>query len=653
MKKSFAILMIVMMMMCFMPTAAFADTESVVPTEPPDTLTPVTVDMEKSSFDKSTKEAKIFININNTATDDVEVKIGDVLMELVAKTGYRIMPGAKVNVHVSITNNSKNSFEYTENGLTLESVPGKEQVGASKFIGYDGYVINLLRAGAIEFNHPALKELLGKNPTVGKVATIYTLLKEKGYEGDEALTNYILDYYKTKLGENSLNWDSLYANYRNQFIRDTSTGGFSGLFSGVTEEDIALLESNGFKDAIFVDGYDDDSIPSYVIQLKWPEQKLAAFSYDIFYDDLLAFTFGKEAESANPNSGTAFTRTRGVADYRNPEGEAYRAAESYLKGIGGEDRLLSSDETADIDMAMTLDGPGTGNQYMLYDFSSVVNLSLNFKLVTTNIAVEKIWNDNDNQDGKRHKSVTVVLQENGKDLEGKTLILSDENGWKGSFENLPKYKGSDKIVYTVREEAVEEYTSDIKLSETGVYVITNTHTPKINPPIGPTYTSVSVKKEWKLDDGGTAADSVTVQLYRNGVKYPGGEITLSKGNNWHHIWRPLYIYGDIWTVEEVNVPEGFSSTVTKTVYSNDFTITNDDMKPNPEEPTEPTESEKPIKPDKPTKPDKPAKPAKPDTQVPKTGDMSFEILLISIFALILSAGAGLIVTFRKKVLAKK
>ena len=73
----------------------------------------------------------------------------------------------------------------------------------------------------------------------------------------------------------------------------------------------------------------------------------------------------------------------------------------------------------------------------------------------------------------------------------------------------------------------------------------------------------------------------------------------------------------------------------------------------PIEPTEPTEPEKPIKPDKPTKPDKPAKPAKPDTQVPKTGDMSFEILLISIFALILSAGAGLIVTFRKKVLTKK
>ena len=75
-----------------------------------------------------------------------------------------------------------------------------------------------------------------------------------------------------------------------------------------------------------------------------------------------------------------------------------------------------------------------------------------------------------------------------------------------------------------------------------------------------------------------------------------------------------------------------------------------------EEPTEPTEPEKPTKPEKPAKPDKPdkpANPAKPETQVPKTGDMSFEILLLSIFALVLSAAAGLIVTFRKKVLTKK
>ena len=72
-----------------------------------------------------------------------------------------------------------------------------------------------------------------------------------------------------------------------------------------------------------------------------------------------------------------------------------------------------------------------------------------------------------------------------------------------------------------------------------------------------------------------------------------------------------------------------------------------------EEPVQPTDPTEPTKPENPTKPDKPAKPAKPDTQVPKTGDMSFEILLVSIFALALFAAAGLIITFRKKVLTKK
>ena len=76
----------------------------------------------------------------------------------------------------------------------------------------------------------------------------------------------------------------------------------------------------------------------------------------------------------------------------------------------------------------------------------------------------------------------------------------------------------------------------------------------------------------------------------------------------------------------------------------------------PAQPTEPTKPDKPTKPEKPTKPDKPNKPNKqdrPDTEVPKTGDVSFEILLASILALALSATAGLIVTFRKKASTKK
>ena len=71
------------------------------------------------------------------------------------------------------------------------------------------------------------------------------------------------------------------------------------------------------------------------------------------------------------------------------------------------------------------------------------------------------------------------------------------------------------------------------------------------------------------------------------------------------------------------------------------------------EPTRPVEPEKPIEPEKTDKPDKPVKPAKPDTQVPKTGDLSFEVLFVSIFVLAMSAAAGVMLFLRKGVLKKK
>ena len=57
--------------------------------------------------------------------------------------------------------------------------------------------------------------------------------------------------------------------------------------------------------------------------------------------------------------------------------------------------------------------------------------------------------------------------------------------------------------------------------------------------------------------------------------------------------------------------------------------------------------------EEPAQPTEPTKPEKANTVVPKTGDVSFEILLASVLALALAAAAGLIVTFRKKASTKK
>lgn len=125
--------------------------------------------------------------------------------------------------------------------------------------------------------------------------------------------------------------------------------------------------------------------------------------------------------------------------------------------------------------------------------------------------------------------------------------------------------------------------------------------------------NVSVKKVWKLDDGGKAADSVTVVLLRDGKEYK--KVELSDQNGWTCTWTGLSD-GYTWTVAEVNVPDGFTSKVNQNGMT--FTIINDDTPTDSDEPSEPNE---PTNPSKPEEPGTPEKPTLPD-DTPKTGDES-------------------------------
>jgi hypothetical protein len=97
----------------------------------------------------------------------------------------------------------------------------------------------------------------------------------------------------------------------------------------------------------------------------------------------------------------------------------------------------------------------------------------------TSVSVTKVWNDSDNLDGSRPDSVTVQLLANGEALEGKTLTLSETNGWADTFADLPEYANGEKIVYTVEEAAVEGYTTEITGSADEGFVITNSHEPVV------------------------------------------------------------------------------------------------------------------------------------------------------------------------------
>ena len=92
--------------------------------------------------------------------------------------------------------------------------------------------------------------------------------------------------------------------------------------------------------------------------------------------------------------------------------------------------------------------------------------------------------------------------------------------------------------------------------------------------------SFTVEKKWSDGNDKHANDSITVQLYRNGAPYSltmfgktvdDGRAVLSASNGWRHTWSGLET-GYKWTVAELNVPNGYVSTVN--YYGSTAVITN-------------------------------------------------------------------------------
>ncbi|MEB3059088.1 Cna B-type domain-containing protein, partial [Parvimonas sp. D9] len=124
------------------------------------------------------------------------------------------------------------------------------------------------------------------------------------------------------------------------------------------------------------------------------------------------------------------------------------------------------------------------------------------------VKVTKAWEDKDNQDGKRPESITVKLFANGQPT-NKTLTLTKENGWKGSFDNLDEYKDGKKIDYSIEEEDVGNgYAGFItQPSETEFKIINTRQTEKVN---------IAGEKTWEDKDNqdGKRPTKIKVKLLK-------------------------------------------------------------------------------------------------------------------------------------------
>ena len=173
-----------------------------------------------------------------------------------------------------------------------------------------------------------------------------------------------------------------------------------------------------------------------------------------------------------------------------------------------------------------------------------------------NLTIEKVWDDNNNEAGKRPDEIKVNLYSD--DTLKEAIILKSAEDWKTTINDLPIYDSNgNKINYTVKELNTNSlfYSLDnsvISGIENNKITITN----KYERP--QEKVEVDIKKEW--DDNNNSAgkrpDSITANLYGNDVLVKSVE--LNQANNWYYEFNDLYKYDEegneiIYTVDENSI----------------------------------------------------------------------------------------------------
>ena len=204
--------------------------------------------------------------------------------------------------------------------------------------------------------------------------------------------------------------------------------------------------------------------------------------------------------------------------------------------------------------------------------SSITRNGKSFVLINThvdetkNITITKAWNDENNQDGLRPKTITAVV--NGSDGSARFVQLFEGQNWATNLNNLPKYKNGTEIQYTVKENAIPGYETEIK--QTGdSYAIMNSHTPAV--------VTVSAVKVW---DDANNQDGIRPSLIQVTLTGSDGSVrnaAITKNDGWTYQFKNLPKYKNgmkiDYTLQEAN-SNPYTYEIVKGSDEYSFTITN-------------------------------------------------------------------------------
>ncbi len=195
----------------------------------------------------------------------------------------------------------------------------------------------------------------------------------------------------------------------------------------------------------------------------------------------------------------------------------------------------------------TIEEVAVPNYITSYEGNNIIN-----EVNLTEFEVEKVWDDDNNENQKRPESIVVELKQEGKTVQEATL--NEANNWKHTFTNLEKYNAlGEEIVYSVDE---KEFTNNaLYVKEIVGGKITNKFV------VPDERVKIIGSKSWDDNNNlaGKRPESVILQV-KNGEEVVTEQV-VTEENNWNYEFE-LAKYDEsgneiVYTIDEKEVESKF------------------------------------------------------------------------------------------------
>ncbi len=192
-------------------------------------------------------------------------------------------------------------------------------------------------------------------------------------------------------------------------------------------------------------------------------------------------------------------------------------------------QLLAEDEEGtNIVYRVTADAPEDYTAKVTGSADDGFVVTYTHEIAKTSVTASVTWDDADDKDGIRPKSVSFQLKADGENV-GDAITVNAGSNWTKTWEDLPEKKAGKALTYTVEVIDIpteeDQYTVTTSGDAASGFVFKASHVPAA--------AEITAAATW--DDAenqdGVRPESVEAELYADGAS-TGDKITLTAENNW-------------------------------------------------------------------------------------------------------------------------